>query len=99
MKHLLRKVPHRPADAGTWQARADARACRASGSEILPRHRKSFFRDTASRMESHGEAGRIQVSEEFVRALHGSQFVFEERAEIEVKGKGMMKTYFLALKA
>lgn len=51
--------------------------------------------NTASRMESHGEPGKIQVSDNFRRALTGSAFGFEERGEIEVKGKGKMKTFFL----
>jgi class 3 adenylate cyclase len=50
--------------------------------------------NTASRMESHGEAGKIHVSEEVFATLHG-KFVFEERDEIDIKGKGRMKTYFL----
>ncbi len=50
--------------------------------------------NTASRMESHGEAGRIHVSETVYAILH-EKFLFEEREEIEVKGKGRMKTYFL----
>jgi adenylate cyclase len=50
--------------------------------------------NTASRMESHGEAGRIHVSEEVFTALQG-KFAFEKRGEIEVKGKGVMRTYFL----
>jgi class 3 adenylate cyclase len=50
--------------------------------------------NTASRMESHGEAGKIHVSEEVCTALQGN-FTFEERGEIEVKGKGVMKTYYL----
>lgn len=51
--------------------------------------------NTASRMESHGEAGRIHVSEDFRNALKKSNFQFKERGEMEVKGKGKMKTYFL----
>lgn len=50
--------------------------------------------NTASRMESHGVTGRIQVSEDF-RSLVGDQFRFEPRGEIEIKGKGMMPTFFL----
>ena len=50
--------------------------------------------NTASRMESHGVTGRIQVSGPFRDAL-GDSFAFEPRGEIEVKGKGTMSTYFL----
>jgi adenylate cyclase len=41
--------------------------------------------NTASRMESHGLAGRIQVSEATFRRLR-DLYEFEERGEIEVKG-------------
>ena len=51
--------------------------------------------NTASRMESHGQAGRIQVSEAF-RALTGDAFAFEERGAMEIKGIGETRTYFLA---
>ncbi len=50
--------------------------------------------NTASRMESHGEAGKIHVSETFRQQL-GDRFIFEERGTITVKGKGTMQTYFL----
>ena len=50
--------------------------------------------NTASRMESHGVAGRIQVSDG-VRELIGDKFHLEPRGEIEVKGKGNMATYWL----
>lgn len=51
--------------------------------------------NTASRMESHGQPGKIQISEDFKNALQNAPFHFEERGEVEVKGKGKMKTYFL----
>ena len=50
--------------------------------------------NTASRMESNGEPGRIHVSEE-ARRLMGDKFKFEPRGTIEIKGKGKMETYFL----
>jgi Adenylate and Guanylate cyclase catalytic domain len=50
--------------------------------------------NTASRMESHGVPGHIQVTER-VRGLLADRFVFRERGTIEVKGKGPMQTYFL----
>ncbi len=49
----------------------------------------------ASRMESHGIAGRIQVTEE-VRRRIGDRFQIEERGEIQVKGKGTVLTYLIA---
>lgn len=50
--------------------------------------------NTASRMESHGIPGRIQVTAAVFEALKGTH-EFEARGEIEVKGKGAMQTYFL----
>jgi class 3 adenylate cyclase len=48
----------------------------------------------ASRMESHGLAGCIQVTEATYECLK-EQYVFEQRGVIEVKGKGLMTTYLL----
>lgn len=50
--------------------------------------------NTASRMESHGEAGKIHVSEALYTKLH-DKYRFQERGNIEIKGKGSMKTYFV----
>ena len=50
--------------------------------------------NTASRMESHGIAGEIQVTEEVYETLK-NQFTFEDRGWIGIKGKGKMKTYLL----
>ncbi|MFN8368669.1 MAG: adenylate/guanylate cyclase domain-containing protein [Candidatus Kapaibacterium sp.] len=61
--------------------------------------------NTAARMESHGEAGKIHVSEAFVQALNRPSDTFSHwekegmraipRDEMEIKGKGMMRTFFL----
>ncbi|XP_077998742.1 guanylate cyclase soluble subunit beta-2-like [Glandiceps talaboti] len=62
----------------------------------VPRY--SLFGDTvnvASRMESHGLPGRIHISRKTHDLLDNERYVTEERGEIEVKGKGPMKTYFL----
>jgi adenylate cyclase len=48
----------------------------------------------ASRLESHGVAGYIQVSEA-TRDRVSNQFVFSERGEIDLKGRGSMRTFFL----
>jgi len=50
--------------------------------------------NVAARMESHGAAGRIQVSEAFY-ALTSDAFTFEERGALAIKGIGEVKTYFL----
>jgi adenylate cyclase len=50
--------------------------------------------NVASRMESLGEPGRIQVTEDVLARLDAS-FLREPRGPIEVKGKGIMPTFFL----
>jgi PAS domain S-box-containing protein len=50
--------------------------------------------NVASRMESSGLPGKIQVTETVYERLK-HQFHFEERGPVEVKGKGEMMTYWL----
>jgi adenylate cyclase len=50
--------------------------------------------NTAARMESHGVAGKIQVTETTYQLL-GGRFACEPRGIIEVKGKGAMRTWWL----
>lgn len=50
--------------------------------------------NTASRMESHGEAGKIQVTQATANLLK-DEFILKSRGPIDVKGKGRMKTWFL----
>ena len=50
--------------------------------------------NTASRMESYGVPGRIQVSEAF-RDLTQETFAFEERGAAEIKGLGATRMFFL----
>jgi guanylate cyclase len=50
--------------------------------------------NTASRMESHGIPGQIQISETTYEMIKKS-FICEPRGIIDVKGKGSMKTYLL----
>ncbi|MGC9525304.1 MAG: adenylate/guanylate cyclase domain-containing protein [Limnospira sp.] len=53
--------------------------------------------NVASRMESQGEAGKIQVGEPTYRLL-GDRYVLEKRGIIPIKGKGNMTTYWLISK-
>ncbi|KAI8612090.1 adenylate and guanylate cyclase catalytic domain-containing protein [Chytriomyces sp. MP71] len=54
--------------------------------------------NTASRMCTTGEAGKVQVSTASIGALGDDEgFEFGVRGEVEVKGKGKMKTYWLLL--
>lgn len=50
--------------------------------------------NTASRMESHGEPGRIQISEATYRLIE-DEFLCTPRGRIEVKGKGLLATWYL----
>jgi class 3 adenylate cyclase len=54
--------------------------------------------NTASRMESHGEPDRIHVSD-VTNDLLGKRFKTSERGEIDVKGKGLMRTFWLEAEA
>ena len=50
--------------------------------------------NTASRMESHGVAGKIQISQSTFELIK-DEFDCEPRGTIEVKGKGELETWFL----
>jgi len=53
--------------------------------------------NTASRMESTGESGQIQITDNFKSELEKFEgnWNFNLRGEFEIKGKGLMKTYYL----
>jgi adenylate cyclase len=53
--------------------------------------------NTASRMQSHGLSGLIHLTENTYMRLK-DKYICEERGEIQVKGKGEMRTYFLCAK-
>ncbi len=53
--------------------------------------------NTAERMESHGEAGRIQVSESTYELIKDT-FTTTARGAIDVKGKGTLNTHWLEAK-
>lgn len=62
---------------------------------------RKFFYDVwgdavnvASRMESTDEVGRIQVPHDVYDRIKDS-YLFEERGHVEVKGKGLMRTWYL----
>jgi adenylate cyclase len=63
--------------------------------------RKRFLYDlwgdavnTASRMESQGAPGQIQVTRATYELL-GDEFAFEHRGTVDVKGKGELETWYL----
>lgn len=53
--------------------------------------------NTASRMESTGTPNKVHITENFKLELenHRNGFVFSEPVEIDIKGKGKMKTYYI----
>jgi len=62
---------------------------------------RKFFYDVwgdtvnlAARMETTGVPGKIQVTQKTYEQLR-TMFVLESRGQIEVKGKGLMQTWFL----
>ena len=66
--------------------------------------RKKFIYDlwgdtvnTASRMESHGHPGHIQVTETTYERIK-DKFILAKRGSIQVKGKGEMTTYLVMAK-
>ncbi len=50
--------------------------------------------NTAARMESHGEVGAIQITEEVKKVIEG-QYKIKSRGEIDIKSKGKMKVYIV----
>ncbi|MEZ5172165.1 MAG: adenylate/guanylate cyclase domain-containing protein [Bacteroidia bacterium] len=53
--------------------------------------------NTASRMESSGEVGKVNISQstyELIKDIPG--FVFEKRGRIQAKGKGELEMYFVS---
>lgn len=52
--------------------------------------------NTASRMESNGEVGQVNISNDTYQLLkNDSAFKFNKRKKIEVKGKGEMEMYYI----
>lgn len=53
--------------------------------------------NTASRLESSGEVGKVNISQTTYQLLKDDPaFTFEKRGKIEAKGKGEIKMYFVA---
>jgi class 3 adenylate cyclase len=56
--------------------------------------------NTASRMESAGEVGKVNISQATYELLQDDQqFAFENRGKIEAKGKGEMEMWFVSVKS
>lgn len=55
--------------------------------------------NTASRMESSGEVGKVNISHSIYQLLKDDpQFSFESRGKVEAKGKGEIEMYFVSLR-
>jgi adenylate cyclase len=96
---MLKAVADQPALGGRYLGARIGIHCGPATAGIIGDTRFSYdiwgdAVNTASRMESHGEAGRIQVSDAF-RQLTARHFVFEERGSIELDGIGAMRAFFL----
>ncbi|XP_062611358.1 soluble guanylate cyclase gcy-35-like isoform X1 [Saccostrea cucullata] len=51
--------------------------------------------NTASRMESHGLPGRVHISNTTHSEIREVGYILERRGGLDVKGKGIMDTYFI----
>jgi class 3 adenylate cyclase len=53
--------------------------------------------NTASRMENHGEVGKVNISRVTYDLIKNDpQFAFESRDKVSVKGKGEMDMWFVS---
>ena len=55
--------------------------------------------NTASRMESHGQAGKVNISNDTYELIkHEQGLSFHQRGKVKVKGKGEMDMWFVGSK-
>lgn len=57
--------------------------------------------NTASRMESHGQTGKIHVSQSFIDSIDNENretYQIIKNEPMQIKGKGIMQTYFISIR-
>ncbi|XP_002737538.1 uncharacterized protein LOC100375330 [Saccoglossus kowalevskii] len=94
-------VPHKPQEKMKMRIGIHSGSCVAGVvGTTMPRYcMLGITVSIASKMESHGQAGKIHVSQEAYRRLNDfGGFELEERGIIDVKDAGLMKTYWLLRK-
>ena len=52
--------------------------------------------NTAARMEQNSDAGKVNISESTYELVKG-KFAFEDRGEVDVKGKGKLRMYYVSM--
>uniref|UniRef100_A0A0K0FVP1 Guanylate cyclase n=1 Tax=Strongyloides venezuelensis TaxID=75913 RepID=A0A0K0FVP1_STRVS len=91
-------IPHLPSEKVAVRIGCNSGPC-ASGIVGLSAPRYCLFGDTvntASRMESNGKPGKIHTTESFAKLLNMiGGYEIEPRGEVIIKGKGVMKTFWL----
>lgn len=98
-----RKVKHADAELEPFSMRAGVHTGQVvAGIVGVKKFQYDIWGDTvntASRMESNGGVGEVNISEPTYEVVKKHDFfTFEKREPIEVKGKGEMQMYFVRLK-